>query len=96
MTTWSWIRTKRQATPRAEAAASTAVLSLTHCGEVWLAGSCLALGHIYKCSNKLHTSDECCYYACGAGLGLTFSLACYGYDWACSVELDVVRLVFLI
>lgn len=94
-TSWSWSRTKRQATPHAEAGASTAVLSLTHCGEARLAGSCLALSHVYKCRNKLHPFDECCYYTCGAGLGLTFSLACYGYDWACSMKLNVVSGVFL-
>lgn len=95
-TSWSRIRTKRQATPHAEAAASTAVLSLTHCGEARLAGSCLALSHVYKRKNKLHPSDECCYYACGAGLGLRFSLACFGYDWACSVEPTVVSVMFVI
>lgn len=95
-TSWSWSRRKRQATPHVEAAASIAVLSLTHCGEARLAGSCLALSHVYKRRNKLQTSDECCYYICGAGLGLTFSLACYGYDWACSAKLCVVNVVFLI
>lgn len=93
---WFWTRTKRQATPHAETAASTAVLSLTHCGEARLAGSRLALSHVYKRRNKLHPSDECCYYASGAGLGLTCSLTCYGYDWACSVEPSVVTVVFLI
>lgn len=78
------------------AAAFTLVLSLTHCGEVWLAGFCLALSHVYKLRNKLHPSDECCYYARGAGLELAFSLACYRYDWVCAVELSVVRVVFLI
>lgn len=89
-TGWSWTRTKRQATPHAEAAASTTVLSLTHCGDTRLAGSWLALSHVYKRRNKLHPSDECCYYPHGAGLGLTFSLACYGYDWAGLVEPNVV------
>lgn len=89
-TGWSWTRTKRQATPHVEAAASTTVLSLTHCGDTRLAGSWLALSHVYKRRNKLHPSDECCCYPHGAGLGLTFSLACYGYDWAGLVEPNVV------
>lgn len=95
-TSWSWSRTKRQATSHAEAASSIAALSLTHCGETRLAGSCLALSHVYKCRNKLHPSDEWCYYTCGAGLGFTFNLACYGYDWACLVEPNVVSVVFFI